>query len=51
MKLKAKTGKTQKQRSAEDDLIAAILQVKPTADMPKHPIGKAKAKPKKKSGK
>ena len=37
--------------SAEDDLIKAILQVKPTADMPKPPTGKAKAKPKKKSGK
>ena len=49
MKLKAKTGKTQKQRSAEDDLVAAILKVKPTADMPKHP--KRKAKPEKKSGK
>ena len=38
-------------QTAEDDLIAAILKVKPTADMPKHPTGKAKAKPKKKSGK
>ena len=40
-----------KTRKSEDDLIAAILKVKPTADMPKHPPGKAKAKPKKKSGK
>ena len=40
-----------KTRKSEDDLIKAILQVKPTAGMPKHPTGKAKAKPKKKSGK
>ena len=37
-----------KKLQAEDDLIAAILRVKPTPDMP---TGKAKAKPKKKSGK
>ncbi len=40
-----------KTRPTEDDLIKAILQVKPTADMPKHPTGKAKPKPQKKSGK
>ena len=42
-------GKPKKQRPTEDDLIKAILRVKPTADMPKHPTGKAKAKPQKKS--
>jgi hypothetical protein len=26
-----------KNRKSEDDLIAAILKVKPTADMPKYP--------------
>ena len=38
-----------KTRKSEDELIAAILKVKPTDDMPKYP--KRKAKPKKKSGK
>ena len=42
---------TEKKSPTEDDLIAAILKVKPAADMPKHPTGKVKAKPKKKSGK
>ncbi len=40
-----------KTRKSEDNLIKAILRVKPTADMPKHPTGKTKAKPQKKRGK
>ena len=40
--------KSADKQTAEDDLIKAILRVKPTADMPKHPTGKAKAKPQKK---
>ena len=43
--------KSANKQATEDDLIKAILKVKLTADMPKHPTGKAKAKPKKKSGK
>ena len=44
---------TKTRTPTEDEILAAILRVKPTADIPTHPKGKgrAKAKPKKKSGK